>query len=69
MAFDEAKRGTLEPGKWADIAVLSEDYLSIPEDRIGKITSLLTLVGGEVVHGSGPFASVRSPARAAAATR
>jgi predicted amidohydrolase YtcJ len=67
MAFDDNRRGTLAPGKWADIAVLSEDYFSIPEDEIGKISSMLTLVGGEVVHASGPFAPLKSRSRHAAA--
>ncbi|MCC6777001.1 MAG: amidohydrolase [Hyphomicrobiales bacterium] len=65
MAFDDDKRGTLEPGKWADLAVLSDDYFSVPEDRIGRITSLLTVVGGEVVHASGQFAAQSFSRRAA----
>ncbi len=50
MANDDDKRGTLEPGKLADLAVLSSDYLSAPVQEIGKIRSLLTMVGGKVVH-------------------
>jgi predicted amidohydrolase YtcJ len=42
-------------GKYADLAVLSDDYLSVPEQRIRKIESVLTLLGGKVVHASGPF--------------
>src|SRR5262249_45730979 len=43
MANDDDKRGTLEPGKLADLAVLSADYLTAPTSEIGKIKSLLTM--------------------------
>jgi hypothetical protein len=54
-ANDDDKRGTLEPGKFADLAVLSADYLTAPIKEIGKIRSLLTMVDGKVVWASGPF--------------
>ena len=38
--------GSFEVGKYADLAVLSEDYLTVPDDRIRRIESVLTLVGG-----------------------
>jgi predicted amidohydrolase YtcJ len=60
MANDDDKRGTLEAGKFADLAVLSADYLTAPVPEIGKIKSLLTMVGGKVVHASGPFADLAS---------
>ena len=50
FSFDENHRGSVEPGKLADLAVLSEDLLSTPEANIPNIHSLLTLVGGEVVY-------------------
>jgi predicted amidohydrolase YtcJ len=56
---DEHKKGSLEPGKFADLVVLTEDYLTIPEDRIAALESLLTMVGGRVVHAAGPFARTR----------
>lgn len=55
MAGDENKRGTLEAGKWADLVVLSDDYLTVPENSISKIKALLTVVGGKVEHATGPF--------------
>ena len=58
MANDDDKRGTLEPGKFADLAVLSSDYLTAPVSEIGKIRSLLTMVGGKVVYASEPFGSL-----------
>jgi predicted amidohydrolase YtcJ len=42
--------GSLEPGKWADFAVLDRDYLTVPVDDIPKIRVLMTVVGGKVVH-------------------
>ena len=60
MANDDDRRGTLEPGKFADLAVLSADYLTAPVNKIGKIKSVLTMVGGEVVHADAPFANIAS---------
>jgi hypothetical protein len=51
----EKKRGTLETGKLADLAVLSKDYLTVPVGEIGGIESLLTMVGGKIVFASGVF--------------
>jgi predicted amidohydrolase YtcJ len=58
MANDDDERGTLEPGKFADLAVLSSDYLTAPVKEIGRIRSLLTMVGGGVVYASGSFAEL-----------
>jgi predicted amidohydrolase YtcJ len=58
MANDDGKRGTLEPGKFADLAVLSADYLTAPVKEIGKIRSVLTMVGGNVVYADQPFANL-----------
>src|SRR5260370_10558981 len=58
MANDDDKRGTLEAGKFADLAVLSADYLTAPVGEIGKIRSVLTMVGGELVFAAAPFASL-----------
>jgi predicted amidohydrolase YtcJ len=60
-ANDDDKRGTLEPGKLADLAVLSSDYLTAPVSEIGKIRSVLTMVGGKVVYASAPFTDMAAP--------
>jgi predicted amidohydrolase YtcJ len=52
---DEKKRGSLEPGKFADLAILSKDYLTVPLDQIGGLESLLTMVGGKIVYAAGPY--------------
>jgi predicted amidohydrolase YtcJ len=46
----EEKIGSIEVGKLADLAVLDRDYFSVPENDIKKIRSVLTVVGGRVVH-------------------
>jgi predicted amidohydrolase YtcJ len=61
MANDDDKRGTLEPGKFADLAVLSADYLTAPVKQVGKIRSLLTMVGGKVVYAAEPFINMAAP--------
>lgn len=50
LHFDESKKGTLEVGKLGDLAVLNADYFHCPEDQIRAIRSVLTVVGGKVVH-------------------
>ena len=47
--FDENKKGTIEPGKLADLAVLSADLMSVPEEQIKDIKVDETIVGGKVV--------------------
>jgi len=47
--FEEGRKGTLEPGKLADLVVLSADYLTVPEDQIKDIKADVTIVGGKVI--------------------
>jgi predicted amidohydrolase YtcJ len=63
FAHDEDKRGSLETGKLADLAVLSKDYMKIPVEEIGAIESLLTMVGGRIVYAAGPYARFEESAR------
>lgn len=55
------KKGRIAVGQLADFAVLSDDYFTVPESRIADITSVLTVLGGSVVHGSGPFGGQAPP--------
>jgi predicted amidohydrolase YtcJ len=55
FSHDEKKRGSLEPGKLADLAVLSKDYMTVPVDQVGTVESLLTMVGGKIVYAAGPY--------------
>jgi len=50
VTFEEHDKGSIEPGKLADLAVLDADYLTVPEDAIRDLKSVLTMVGGRVVH-------------------
>ena len=50
---EEDKKGAIVPGQLADLAVLSADYFSVPEEEIKGIESVLTMVGGKVVYGAG----------------
>ena len=49
----EKERGSIEPGKLADLAVLSQDILSVPLDAIRETKALMTAVGGKVVYRNG----------------
>jgi len=42
--------GSLEPGKRADLIVLSDDVFNCPEEHIAEIRPVLTLVGGDIVY-------------------
>jgi predicted amidohydrolase YtcJ len=51
---EEGQLGTIEPGKYADLAVLSADYFdtsAVPDEAIKNVRSVLTLVGGQIVYG------------------
>ena len=50
LMFREDHLGSLEPGKLADFAVLDRDYMTVPEDEIKNLRSVMTFVGGEVVY-------------------
>ena len=50
LSFEENIKGSLEIGKVADLVVLSEDYLTIPDENIRDIKVLMTMVGGRVVY-------------------
>src|SRR5262249_1060583 len=49
-SFDDDKLGTIEVGKLADLAVLSDDPLTVSDDKLRHITSTLTLQAGKIVH-------------------
>jgi len=49
-AREEDRLGTLEAGKFADLAVLSQDIFSVSPDTIGKTRVTMTMVGGKVVY-------------------
>jgi len=50
---EEDELGTIESGKLADLVVLNSDYFAVPNEDLKKIRSVLTVVGGNVVHDGG----------------
>lgn len=62
---EDGKKGAIKAGQFADLAVLSADYMSVPEQAIKELASVLTVVGGNVVHADGPFGKLSPPLPAA----
>ena len=52
---EDGKKGMLAPGQLADLAVLTADYFSVPEEQIKGLESVLTIVDGKVVHAAKEF--------------
>jgi predicted amidohydrolase YtcJ len=48
-------KGRIAPGQLADFAILSADYMTVPEEQIRRIESVLTVSGGDVVYSAGAF--------------
>jgi predicted amidohydrolase YtcJ len=56
LVRDDDKRGSIEAGKLANLAVLDADLMRVPVDQIGKIRSVLTIMDGRIVHAETPYA-------------
>ncbi len=54
-------KGTLSPGQYADLAVLSADYMTIAPEEIRRINAVLTIVGGRIVYGADDFSDKSPP--------
>jgi predicted amidohydrolase YtcJ len=52
LSFEERSKGSIEPGKLADMVVISKDFLACPVDEIKDIEALVTVVDGKVVYGN-----------------
>jgi predicted amidohydrolase YtcJ len=55
FSAEDGVKGRIAPGQFADFAILSADYLAVPEEEIRRIESVLTVTGGDVVYSAGPF--------------
>ena len=64
FSSDQGAKGAIVPGQLGDLAVLSADYFSIPEEEIKDLESVLTIVGGKVVCGAAEFENLAPPAPA-----
>ncbi len=58
---EDDRKGTLDIGHFADLAALSDDYFAVQEDAIRGLESVLTIVGGRVVHGSQEYTKLDPP--------
>jgi predicted amidohydrolase YtcJ len=47
---EEDRLGSIEPGKLADMVVLNQDYFTVRDEDLKKIHSVMTVVGGRIVH-------------------
>jgi predicted amidohydrolase YtcJ len=54
-------KGAIRAGQLADLAILTADYLSVPENEIPRIESVLTLLGGKVVYGKSEYEKMAPP--------
>jgi predicted amidohydrolase YtcJ len=52
LTHEEGIKGTISPGKLADFVVMSDDFLTVPADKVRGMTALATYVGGKQVHRS-----------------
>ena len=50
IGFEEKKKGSIEAGKLADLAILTGDFLTVPEDQLMNIKAYMTIVDGKVVY-------------------
>lgn len=54
----EKNKGKIQKGYSADLAILSDDYFSVPDEKIQAITSQLTIVDGNIVWGEGDYSNI-----------
>ena len=61
FSSEDGKKGELAVGQLADLAALSEDYFTIPDEDIRNLESVLTITGGQVVHATEEFTRLAPP--------
>src|SRR6185503_7153989 len=61
FSSEGGKKGAIAPGQLADLVALTDDYLSVSEEKIKSIESVLTVVGGKIVHATDEFTSHAPP--------
>jgi predicted amidohydrolase YtcJ len=58
LSNEDAVKGRIKRGQYADFAILSDDYMTVPPERIRSIESVLMMTGGDVVYAAMPFTEV-----------
>jgi len=61
FSSEQGKKGRIKEGQLADLAVLSTDFFSVPEEDIKAIESVMTVVGGKIVYGAAEFDPLAPP--------
>ena len=61
FSSESGQKGAIASGQLADMVALTDDYFSVPEERIKGIESVLTIVGGKIVHARDEFAPLAPP--------
>lgn len=61
FSSEQGKKGQIKVGQLADFALLSDDFFAVPEDDIAGLESVLTVLGGKIVHGGGAFSGMAPP--------
>ncbi|WP_299896760.1 amidohydrolase [uncultured Aquimarina sp.] len=61
VSNEETVKGTLEDGMFADFAILSDDYFTVPEKKINSLKSVVTVVGGKIVYASEEYKEMNPP--------
>jgi hypothetical protein len=61
FSSESGKKGTIAVGQLADVVALTDDYFSVPEAEIKHIKSVLTVVGGKIVHADEEFSAHAPP--------
>lgn len=61
FSTESGKKGRIAPGQFADLALLSSDFMTVPEVDILGIESVLTIVGGRIVHAANEFNGLAPP--------
>jgi hypothetical protein len=61
FSSESGKKGAIAPGQLADLVVLTDDYFSVAEEQIKSLESVLTVVGGKIVHATEEFARHAPP--------
>ncbi len=61
FSSESGKKGAIAPGQLADFVALTDDYFAVPEEEIKRLESVLTVVGGKIVHATEEFNSHAPP--------